>query len=208
MLLSWWRRLWKRTPGPSTGNRLPANRRPAFRPLLEALEDRMLPSSWAGGIAPYASEAFAAARPALAAAAHVSLPLAWAAAPAVGGGLQPLRGAPAEGASRMTVTVEENSSATVIDLGAVFGAVRGIRHADGLQLAMLGNTNPALVKTTLSEAELTLTCAAGKSGKATLTVSATDADGVSVQETLVVTVLPRNPGGKGESAIPTGAKGW
>ena len=167
----------------------------------------MLPAPLVGAIAPSTSAAFAAAARAPAAVAHVSLPLGWAAVPAVIGGLQPLRVAPAEGAGRMTVTVEENSPATVIDLGAVFGAVGGIRHADGLQLAMLGNTNPALVKTTLSEAELTLTCAAGKCGKATITVSATDADGVSVQETLLVTVLPRTPAGTGESPSPVGAKG-
>jgi hypothetical protein len=107
----------------------------------------------------------------------------------------------------MTVAVEESSPATVIDLGEVFGAVRGIRPADGLQLALLGNSNPALVKATLSEAELTLTWAKGKCGEATISVSATDADGVSARETLVVMVYPGDLYGKGGSSPTAGANG-
>jgi hypothetical protein len=175
--------MWKLTPCPAAGHRFAATRRPAFRPQLEALEGRMLPAPLAVGVVPYASEAFAMVSRAPAAATH-------------------------EVGSPMTVMVNENSPATVINLGEVFGVFRGLRGADGLQLAVLGNTNPSLVKTKLSETELTLTCAAGKCGKATITVSATDADGVSVQETLVVTVVPRGPAGMGESPLPAGAKGW
>src|SRR5262249_17981832 len=53
------------------------------------------------------------------------------------------------GANNLKVTVVENSPKTVIDLGAVFANISGIRHEDGLQLSMLGNTNPGLVKTAL-----------------------------------------------------------
>jgi hypothetical protein len=89
------------------------------------------------------------------------------------------------------VTVAENSSETVIDLGAAFAAVSGLQHGDGLKLSVLRNTNPGLVSTDLSEAALTLTYARGKYGRATITVCATDADGVSAKRTIVVTVLPR-----------------
>jgi hypothetical protein len=88
------------------------------------------------------------------------------------------------------VTVIQSSSPTVIDLGSAFIAVSDLQHEDGLRLSILGNTNSALVKTNLSEAALTLTYARGKSGTATITVCATDADGVSVERALLVTVRP------------------
>jgi hypothetical protein len=105
-------------------------------------------------------------------------------------GLQQLGSKPSAAANPIRVTVAENSPDTVVDLGAVFRAVSGIQQKDGLQLALLGNTNSGLVKTDLSATVLTLTYARGKSGQATVTVSATDADGVSVQQTLLVTVRP------------------
>jgi hypothetical protein len=105
----------------------------------------------------------------------------------------------------MRVTVNANSRPTVINLAAVFGAVSGIQHDDGLQLSMLGNTNSALVTTDLSGTELTLTYARGRSGTATITVGATDADGVSVRQTLLVTVNGPNPVRTGAlPPIPTG----
>jgi hypothetical protein len=99
----------------------------------------------------------------------------------------------------------ENSPETVIDLGAVFAEVSSIQHQDGLQLALLGNTNAGLVKTDLSEKELTLTYTASKYGTATIIVAATDAEGVSVQENILVMVLPLNPTNTGgSSSIPAG----
>jgi hypothetical protein len=90
----------------------------------------------------------------------------------------------------LRVTVVENSPKTVIDLAAVFARMSGIRHEDGLQMSMMGNTNSGLVKTALSECELTLNYAPRKFGTATIVVGAADADGVSVRENIVVTVLP------------------
>jgi hypothetical protein len=97
-------------------------------------------------------------------------------------------------ATPINVTVAENSPATIIDLNAAYASVSGLQHDDGLKFAILGNTNPGLVKTSLSEAALTLTYAKGKSGTATITVCATDADGVSVKRTIVVTVRPVSAG--------------
>jgi hypothetical protein len=94
------------------------------------------------------------------------------------------------GVQEMQVTVRENSPKTVIDLGPVFAQMSGIQHEDGLQLSLLGNTNPGLVKTNLSEGELALTYAPSKCGTASIIVGATDADGVSVRENILVTVLP------------------
>jgi hypothetical protein len=124
--------------------------------------------------------------------------------PALGGGVLAI--APALSAARLLaagtrpgscppicVTVAENSPATVIDLRAAYASVGGLQLSDGLTFSILGNTNPELVTTNLSEAALTLSYAGGKSGTATITVCATDADGVSVKRTLLVTVLPPSP---------------
>jgi hypothetical protein len=155
---------------------LPKRRRPSFRPQIEALEDRLAPAPLT----------------------YFSLPLAPAmlrpSSITVSGaltGLQPIGSHVAgAGVHEMQVTVGENSPKTVIDLGPVFAQMSGILHADGLQLSLLGNTNPGLVKTVLSEGELALTYAASKCGTASITVGATDADGVSVRENILVTVLP------------------
>jgi hypothetical protein len=107
------------------------------------------------------------------------------------GGLQPMGSQSAgAGVGEMDVTVNENSPKTVIDLGYVFAQMSGIQNDDGLQMSLLGNTNPGLVKTDLSEDELSLTYTPSKCGTATISVAATDADGVSVQENILVTVLP------------------
>jgi hypothetical protein len=90
----------------------------------------------------------------------------------------------------MKVTLDENSGANVIRLGPTFAARSDIHPKDGLQLSILGNTNSGLVTTDLSGSDVTLTCARGKIGTATITVGATDADGVSVREIIVVTVRP------------------
>jgi len=94
------------------------------------------------------------------------------------------------GVNQMQVTVMENSPKTVIDLGPVFAQMSGIQYEDGLQLSLLGNTNAGLVKTDLSAGELALSYTPSKCGTATISVGATDADGVSVQVNILVTVLP------------------
>jgi hypothetical protein len=151
MFLSLWRSLRGGPAGPHNGGR-----RPPFRPVLEPLEDRWLPTV-AGVLSP------------------ASIPSA---------------GTPTASTNTMRVTVYQDARPTVLDLGPVFAAFPGLQHADGLRLTMLGNTNSGLVKASLSKTQLTLCYTPGKTGTATLTVGATDADGVSVRETLLVTVLP------------------
>ena len=163
VFFSLWRRLGIRNSLRSSRGCPRAGRHLSHRPRLEPLEDRTL---LAGGVV------FA---PPLAPGAVSSRPPA---------GSKPTGGTP------IRVTVTGNSPETVIDLGTAFGAVSGLQHGDGLKLSILGNTNARLVSTNLSEAALTLTCARGQSGTATITVCATDADGVSVKQTLLVTVRP------------------
>jgi len=117
-------------------------------------------------------------------------------------------GSPSPGAATpICVTVDLNSPETVINLGPVFAAMRGIQHEEGLQLAILSNTNSGLVRPDLSGTALTLTYTRGQYGTATITVNATDLDRVSVQQTVVVTVRPLSPAGAASvTAIPVGPR--
>jgi hypothetical protein len=126
-------------------------------------------------------------------------------------GLQPIGSQLAgAGVNGMQVTVRENSPKTVIDLDLVFAQMSGIQHMDGLQLSLLGNTNPGLVNANLSEGELTLTYTPSKWGTATIIVGATDAEGVCVQVNILVTVLPLPPtiGGGSLPVTVTGNTSW
>src|SRR5262249_6629286 len=131
----------------------------AYRPRLEFLEGRTQPSLWAGAILPLLGGS---------------------------GGLQQTGASRTEDTNPISVAVDQNSPETVIDLDPVFGAKSGIHPKDGLDLSILGNTNPRLVEADLSAGALTLTYTPGMYGTATITIGATDADGVSVQQTLQV----------------------
>jgi hypothetical protein len=149
----------------------------SYRPWLEPLEARELPALPGSGL-------IAPALPAWISTSHQTggqLP----------GGTTPIR-----------VTVTENSAPTVIDMGPIFAAIPGLQYQDGLRLSVLGNTNSALVQTTLSDSALTLTYQKNQYGSATIVVCATDADGVSVQQTLLVTVRPLTAGGVGLIPAP------
>jgi hypothetical protein len=186
MFFSQWRRQRSSSSGPSRGRRHLGARHVSYRPQLESLEDRLLPAMGAGGIpglpvgGPTCGD-------------FATLQVVAAAAPDPLTGPQQTDGKPPAASNQMKVTIDENSAASVIELGAVFAARSDIHPKDGLQLSILANTNPGLVTTDLSGADLTLTYAQGKNGTATITVGATDADGVSVRETILVTVRPRLP---------------
>jgi hypothetical protein len=193
MLISLWRRMRKSDPTSFRGNELPIGRHPSFRPQFEALEDRMVPARLTYGVLPLTGagtiSAALAPRPPQTKGIAASGALSY---------LQPIGShLPGSSVNEMQVTVRENSPATVIDLGLVFAEMSGIQHEDGLQMSLLGNTNPGLVKTDLSEGELGLTYTPSKTGKATIIVGATDADGVSVREDILVTVLPLPPANTG-----------
>jgi hypothetical protein len=178
MFFSLWRRLRSSSSGPSRRKRCLGVRQVSFRPQLDPLEDRLLPAPVAAGILTLDS--------------GPSTLQQAAAAPLPGAviDLQQTGLTPPAASNQMKVTLNENSAANVVPLGAVFAAMSDIHPKDGLQLSILGNTNPGLVTTDLSGADLSLTCAPGKLGTATITVGAIDADGVSVRETIIVTVRP------------------
>jgi len=176
MLTALWRCLWKGSRGRAPRKCLRRNHALSCRPCLESLESRELPAVLGSGLfAPVVPNAPSISQ-----------------APMLPGCTRPI-----------CVTVAENSPQTVIDMGPVFAAIPGIQYQDGLQLAVLVNTNSALVRTELSDSALILTYRSGQSGTATIVVCATDADGVSVRQTLLVTVRPPSPAGAtGAGAIP------
>jgi hypothetical protein len=133
---------------------------------LEPLEDRLLPVVTGGIITPVVG-------------------------PYVVSGLVQVGSKLSAGAtSPIRVTINQNASETVIDLGAVFCTMNNFRASEGLRLSVLSNTNSGLVRTDLSEAALTLTYVRGKCGTATIVVGATDADGLSTKLTIMVMVRP------------------
>jgi hypothetical protein len=196
MFLSLWRRLQSSSSGPSRVRRRIDARHVSYRPQLEPLEDRLLPALGAGAIpGPIAGSLTSGASSTFPVVAAAALGPVW--------NLHPTGGKLPAASNQMRVTIDENSAATVIELGAIFAAMSDIHPKDGLQLSILGNTNSGLVKTDLSGADLTLIYARGKHGTATVTVGATDADGVSVREIIFVTVRHLVPAHGMSSAGPT-----
>jgi hypothetical protein len=186
MLMSLWNRMWKADSISSRGKALQKGRHPFFRPKLEALEDRTLPATLAIGIlppTPVGTTSAAFAPPSL----H---PVATAPSGALSG-LKPSSSQPGSAAAnQMTITVAANSPASVIDLDSVLS---GAHPQGGAQMSLVGNSNPGLVKPSLSDGELTLTYTSSTSGTATITVVAINADGSSVDQSIVVTVLAPPP---------------
>jgi hypothetical protein len=179
MLVSLWCRWWHETPFSSRKNGLSERRRLAYRPQLELLEGRALPALLGSTLVEIVPVATAA------------------------GMIQQTGSSGPAAITPLHVTVSQNASTTVLDLGPAFAAIPGLQHEAGLHLAVLGNTNARLVTPDLSGSALTLSYTRGLSGTATLTVNATDADGVCAQQTIVVTVLPLRPvvGAEGVSPI-------
>jgi hypothetical protein len=174
-----WRRPCQGIPGRARGRG-----RPSYRPYLDFLEDRVLPAPMAGALPIPGPRG-----PAPGSAALKPGP-GGDAGPAAGSGLGQTGGSQAQGSDTIRVTVDENSSESVVHLDRVFAAMSGVQHEDGLQMSTLGNTNSRLVKADLSGTDLKLTYAPGKYGTARITVGATDADRVSVRVTVLVTVRP------------------
>ena len=186
-----WRMLRKNEVGPSGGEKLPKQRHASFRPQLVALEDRVMPTLGPGGVP-------------VAAPTH---PPGGVTASASSSNLQTLTNSPATTTCHMMVWVMQNAPETIINLKYLFAGMNNLQHQDGLQWSMLGNTNAGLVTTDLSESELTLTYTPGQWGTATIKLGATDADGVSEQEIIQVTVRRGEQPSTSTAHPPTGTMG-
>jgi VCBS repeat-containing protein len=100
------------------------------------------------------------------------------------------------------VTVNEDEAPTIIDISSVFADVDIATNADSLSYSV-ASSDSALVNASITGTTLTLTYVAGQSGGATITVTATDADGpVAVADPFTVTVNPVNDTPSVESVIP------
>ncbi|MEX2454033.1 MAG: Ig-like domain-containing protein, partial [Rhodospirillaceae bacterium] len=100
----------------------------------------------------------------------------------------PINDAPIIATPIADVAVDEDAADQVIDLAAIFTDVDDAT----LTYAVTANTNAGLVTTALAGASLTLGFLADQSGAASITVTATDGEGLSVAETFDVTVAPIN----------------
>jgi hypothetical protein len=206
MSFSSWRRFWNTTPGPVSGRARAGERPPSYRPRLDPLEDRVLPAPLTG-----AAPNPAPGGPTPGAGATPPLRQTGGGTPVAPGAPQSSDGKPLQGTGPVDVAVDQNTPRIFLDLGPLFGKSPDLHPEDGLRFSVLGNTNPGLVKTSLSEAEITLTFAPGKYGTATLTVGATDADGACAQATISVKVRPclftlppmKPPAGAGTAPAPT-----
>jgi hypothetical protein len=185
LLVLLWRLLGNRQRILSRRESIRESQNSTCQPGFDVLEDRLVPAQPGLGVPQLATAGLI-----LGVRANPTLGQLPTAKPALVSGLQPITGKLSGGTIPIRVNVTENASPSVIDLSGAFGAMTGIQHKDGLRLRLLGNTNSGLLKTDLSEAVLTLTYSRGKWGTATITVAATDADGVSVKATVQVTVSP------------------
>jgi hypothetical protein len=83
------------------------------------------------------------------------------------------------------VTLPPGTQSLTLDAGALFAGNPALQK-DGFRVAILGNSNSGVVDLSLSDLALQLT--RGQSGQATITLCATDKDGVSAKVALLVTV--------------------
>ncbi|HEX5270430.1 MAG TPA: hypothetical protein VFW33_08090, partial [Gemmataceae bacterium] len=157
MALLFWRRLRPPPVAPGAAQ--------FFRPGLDSLEGRVLPTGLVLGLTGGAAAALAAP-----------------------GSAQATTGKAA--ARQVDISVSVNAPATVIDLSQVLSDWSGFRAGGTPQLSVTSNTNRDLVSASLSDTELTLTYTAGQTGSANVTVLAQDASGASIQVTFVITVTP------------------
>jgi len=168
MVLHFWRRPCDNKPVPARAKRRGTNGPGrSSRPRLESLETRWLPAPWVGSLAGV-------------------LPRAVPGAACYVGPVRPGGAA----AIQVDVTVPMNSGDSVYDLRTVLAGWEGWGYQVPPRISVVGNTNRALVTTRLTDTELRLSYAPGKSGTACVTVGLTDAAGVSAQITFVITVQP------------------
>jgi hypothetical protein len=147
------------------------------RPRLEPLENRWLPAPLVGSLAS------ALRGNVLAAVGHVGL-IRPEIAPAGRGRTT------AAGPMQVEVTVPMNSGSSVYDLSQVLAGWEGWGYRNPPRISVVRNTNQAVVTTRLTDTDLRLSYAAGKSGTARVTVGLTDAAGVSTQVVFDITVEP------------------
>ena len=90
------------------------------------------------------------------------------------------------------VAVAAGTTATVLDLSAVFDDPDILPHVDEIALSVTGNTNPALLTATVNGTDLALGYAFGATGTAEITVRATDLAGAFAEHTFTVAVVAAN----------------
>jgi VCBS repeat-containing protein len=115
--------------------------------------------------------------------------------------ITPVNDAPTVANALADVVVAEDAAPTVIDISSVFADVDIATNTDILSYS--ASSDGALVSASISGTTLTLTYAGEQSGSATITVTATDADGpLAVSDSFTVTINPVNDTPTVETVIP------
>ena len=91
-----------------------------------------------------------------------------------------------------SITVDEDSADTTIDLSTVFGDVDIATNSDSLTFSVISNGNPTLVDATITGNTLTLDYQPNQNGTSTIVIRATDLAGEFVEDTVNLTVNPAN----------------
>jgi VCBS repeat-containing protein len=106
--------------------------------------------------------------------------------------VNPVNDAPTVANAITDVTVAEDAAPTIIDISSVFADVDIATNADSLSYSVV-SSDGTLVNASISGTNLTLTYVAEQSGTATITVTATDANGpLAVSDPFTVTVTAVN----------------
>ncbi len=103
--------------------------------------------------------------------------------------VNPVSDAPAVAQPLDDLVVLYNAADTILDLRPVFTDADIIPNGDYLIWSVAGNTNPGLLTAGISGTDLTLSYLPDQTGTADVTVRATDATGVWVEDTFTVTVV-------------------
>lgn len=101
-----------------------------------------------------------------------------------GSGVAPTASPPVVTQPIGSITVDQNSQSTILDLSSVFKEPEN----KALTLSIVGNTNSNLVTATLTGTTLNLAYAPNQTGSAIITIRATAADGETVETSFTVTV--------------------
>ncbi|WP_229743168.1 Kelch repeat-containing protein, partial [Hymenobacter qilianensis] len=116
----------------------------------------------------------------------------------------PTTSAPTVSSPIADVTVPKNSPPTQLNLATVFADNGG---AANLKLTVTANSDPNVVSTSLSGTTLTLTYAPNAISSANVTIRATDADGLFVEDTFQVTITNDTPPPAGTALYRVNAGG-
>lgn len=104
----------------------------------------------------------------------------------------PVNDIPTSVSPTLAVNTSEDSPTKSYDLATLFDDVDVLTNADRLSFAVLSNTTPSLLSTTVDGTDLHVTLAPNENGVASLTIEATDTAGATAQMVMMLDVSAVN----------------